>query len=194
MKLSDYTSRVAALTGINRFLMLLLIGSSVVNLFLAFFIVTTDRSEKIIITPPIVERSFWVQGEDVSEEYLSQMATWFLSLNLTYNSDNARAQAEILLPYLHPSKHAALSQKIEKQLVAIKRYNESSVFYITEVAVLNNDVALIGDLRRTAGRTQIENRKAAYKVSFKFDTGRLTVYDISEVKVDDPFNSVISTD
>ena len=58
------------------------------NIALAGWVVKTDVREKVIITPPNLGRAFWIQGDEVSPEYLEQMATWFTSLALTYNPDN----------------------------------------------------------------------------------------------------------
>lgn len=189
MKVKKYLSDVAQLSGINKLLVLLSAGSILANVFLALTVLTLDKSEKIIITPPTLERSFWVHGEQVDKEYLTQMATWFLSLNLNYNHNSAESQSEVLLRYVHPAKHAALSRVLSEELTKIKRNRQANIFYPQKITVRQQQVAVTGEFQRFVGEKQVEKRNATFLVSFRFDTGRLTVWDLKEVDASAPFSA-----
>lgn len=195
MRLKEYASDIAQLSGINKLLILLSIGSIFANCILAIALLSIDKSEKIIITPPTLDRSFWVHGDKVDKEYLTQMATWFLSLNLNYSSDTIKNQTDIILRYVHPSKHAALSKLFNDEIAKIHKNRQSNVFYPIKVVVKNQQVAVIGDFRRFIGEKKVEQKRKAYLIEFKFNTGRLSIWDLKEVDINAPFsNSVITTD
>ncbi len=53
------------------------------NLGLVIWLYGVDVREKTIVTPPGLDKAFWVQGDEVSPEYLEQMALFFASLALS---------------------------------------------------------------------------------------------------------------
>ncbi|MCX7196179.1 MAG: TraE/TraK family type IV conjugative transfer system protein [Proteobacteria bacterium] len=47
--------------------------------------------EKTVIVPPVIEKSFWVSGNEVSKNYLEQMlATWTPSWETSVQAPDAR--------------------------------------------------------------------------------------------------------
>lgn len=194
MRLPKYLSRLAQLTGNNQLLTLISLMSVATNLLLMLWLWNVDTSEKTIITPPTLDQAFWIQGDNLDPEYLTQMADWFVGLALTYNPQNARSRSDLLLKYAHPAKHGALAVAAEQRIKDIERYRESSIFYIKEIRVKGMQVALIGDLRRNVGEREVERREMVYRVDFRYQHGRLSVWDLVEAPRNAPFDRVAATD
>lgn len=192
MKLPKYASRLAQIGGENKLLALISLFSLVSNLLLVIWLFNVDTREKTIITPPVLKQSFWVHGEHLAPEYLTEMADWFTGLATTYNAQNARSRTDLLLRYVHPSKHGALASRMEKRLQDIERYREGSVLYVREILVNKQNVALLGEQRRHVGGRQLENRDVAYRVEFRYENGRLSVWDLLEVDPNAPFDPVVA--
>ena len=85
---------------------------AVCNLVLVTWLVRVDVREKTIVTPPVLEKSFWVHGDDVSPEYLEQMALFFAGLALTYHPDNVDDQVRLFLRYADPLVYGALAARL----------------------------------------------------------------------------------
>lgn len=64
------------------FLLVLLVGSTLVNLILATFAVRVSGRERIVVVPPSVHKTFWVEADRVSPEYLEEMGYFLMQLIL----------------------------------------------------------------------------------------------------------------
>ena len=151
------------------------------NAGLAVGILRVDTQEKIIVTPPVVEKSFWIHGAEVSPEYLEQMALFFAGLALTYHPDNIDDQVRIFLRYADASAYGPLSTRLEADAERVRRNNLSSVFYPQEVRIRDREVALTGQLTTFVGQKRVGTRQAVFRFGFAFRGGRLFVAEFEEV-------------
>ncbi len=154
---------------------------AVSNAALAYWVVTTDVREKTIITPPVVNKAFWVRGEEFSPEYLEQMAVFFAGLALTYNPDNVHHQAALFLRYADPTAYGALAARLEGDAEKIKRSRMSSAFYPQEVRIRDQKVALTGQLVTLVGGKITSERQATFLIGFARRNGQLFVKTFVEV-------------
>ena len=119
--------------------------------------------EKTIVAPPVLEKSFWVHGDEVSPEYLEQMALFFAGLALTYHPDNVDDQVRLFLRYADPAVYGALASRLEADAEKVRRNNLSSVFYPQEVRIKGRRVALTGQLATFVGRKSVETRQGVFR-------------------------------
>jgi conjugal transfer pilus assembly protein TraE len=152
------------------------------NLGLAYWVIDTDVREKTIVIPPLFEKPFWVHGDEVSPEYLEQMAVFFASLALTYNPDNIGHQVNLFLRHADPRGYGALAAKLEGDANRIRRNRLSSVFYPQEIRLSAQQAALTGQLTTLVGNKQTEQRQATFLIRFAYRSGRLFVSKFSEVQ------------
>ena len=73
-----------------------------VNLVLALFAVRLSGHERIVIVPPNIHKTFWVESDRVSSEYLEQMGYFLLQLTLNVTPQSVDHQAKLLLPFSEP--------------------------------------------------------------------------------------------
>lgn len=152
------------------------------NVGLAYWVLNTDVREKTIIVPPSFEKTFWVHGDEVSPEYLEQMAVYFAGLALTYNPDNIDHQVNRFLRYADPESYGALAARLEGDTQKIQRNRLSSVFYPQEVRLKGERVILAGQLTTLVGNKQTEQRQARFLIRFTYRDGRLFVSQFTEVQ------------
>ena len=76
MKLAAQEQDLAALRGVIARQSIQLIGLlAVLALALVTVLLMVGR-ERTVLTPPTLQKSFWVEGDQVSGSYLEQMAGW----------------------------------------------------------------------------------------------------------------------
>lgn len=152
------------------------------NMVLVVWLVRVDVREKVIVTPPVVEKSFWVHGDEVSPEYLEQMALFFAGLALTYHPDNVDDQVRLFLRYADPAVYGALASRLEADAEKVRRNNLSSVFYPQEVRIKGQRVALTGQLATFVGQKSVDTRQGVFRFRFEYRGGRLFVSGFEEVE------------
>ena len=152
------------------------------NLLLSCKVLTTSTQEKTIVTPPVLEKAFWVQGEKVAPEYLEMMATFFAGLALSYTKDNIEGQVALFLRYTDPVAHGELATRLNAEAEKIRRNNLSSVFYPVEVRVRDKtqQVAITGDLVTMVGEQVTGRRRAVFALRLSYRNGRLFVAEFNE--------------
>jgi len=72
-----YKSELAKLIEQRNGYMILAAGLIVLSIILGLLAFHLAGRERIVVTPPVLNKSFWVTNGEVSEEYLSEM-TLFL--------------------------------------------------------------------------------------------------------------------
>ena len=159
------------------------------NLLLAFWVLTASTAEKTIITPAELSKSFWVQGDNVSPEYLEQMAEYISGLALTYNPANIDYRTKAFLKYADPRAYGELESKMYEDAEQSRRNRISSIFFSQEAKIKGNQVALTGVLETMVGSKQTNSRQATFLVEFNYRGGKLYVRKFVEVERDKPFGN-----
>lgn len=184
----NYTSALAEAVRRRNLWILVALLLGVSNLLLAGGLLSRlGVAEKTIVTPPEIRKPFSVQGEEVSPEYLEQMAPWFAGLALTYNPDNIDYQIRQFLSYADPRAYGELAARLESDAEKVRRNQMSSVFHAREVRIRGRQVAVTGTLMTLVASKSTGQREATFLIEFNYRSGRLTVRRFLEVQSDDPF-------
>jgi len=155
---------------------------AVANLGLSSWVLVSNTREKTIVVPPTLDKAFWVRGDELSPDYLEQMAVYFASLALSYNPDNIRHQVSLFLRYADPQSYGALAAQLEGDAEKVERNRLASVFYPQEIRIKRRQVALTGQLITLVGNKQTEQRQTAFLIAFTYRDGRLSVAKFMEVQ------------
>ena len=151
------------------------------NVLLSVFVVTADTSEKTIIVPPDLEKSFFVKGDELSPEYIEQMAKYFSQLLLTYHKQNAQSQFNTILRHTNPLVYGEMNTRFLIEVERILRNDISSVFYLMGIHIKNNSAVLIGEQLGMVGSQVVSKNKKTYQINFNYDSGKLTIVGFNEV-------------
>ena len=91
---------VLALLGVCQLISLVVIASIV-------------GSERTVIVPPNIDKSFWVSKDKASREYLEQMAGYVSWLMLDVTPTTVDWKRNVLLNWVSPDQHAAMKTKMD---------------------------------------------------------------------------------
>lgn len=155
-------------------------------------IVATVRligTEKTILVPPEIKRSFWVSGNDASKEYLEEMAYWYAGLALNITPAVSDYQNNLFLKYAAPSEYGRLQAEMGARAEFLKKNNTATQFAVRSVTTdeKNQRVALSGTLLTWTSDKKAGERNAVFMVGFKQMNGKLYVSDFKETSDQDLF-------
>jgi conjugal transfer pilus assembly protein TraE len=160
-------------------------GSIISNILLSLLIFVILSHEKIVIVPPTIEKTFWISGNEVSSEYLAEMALFFVNLRFNLTPNNAETQRNMLLRYVTPSYYGILKTDLLSESDKIKRDHITTTFYQSNIEVDQKKylVKITGDIQSTIGDMMLPFQRVSYQIHFVFNAGRLLVDSFDEVKV-----------
>jgi len=187
MKREAYEADVQMLIRQNRFLWLTL-GGIVTALVLALLVAWAGMgATRTVVTPPKIEKSFWITDNTASGEYIDQMAQWVSYLTLDVTPDNVQYKSDLLLKLAHPDYHGALQQKLRVNAGKIRRDNAATSFDIRTVRAAPDALAavLTGQLKVLINGTPVKNEIRHYLARFDLDGGKAQLIQFKQVKNDD---------
>ncbi len=140
-------------------------------------------ASRTIVVPPSMNKSFWVERDRVSSEYLEQMGSFVAWLILDVTPSSIDWKREILLGYVLPDQHGALKTRQEIEAARLKRINASTVFMPQQLVPSEEaqNVTVRGRLRTLVNGQETSNELKAYLVEFSYVGGRMHLQGFKEV-------------
>lgn len=178
-----------AKAGLTKTFQAVLAVSLLTNALMAGAYATMDKTVRTVLLPPEVTKSFWVDGRSVSPEYLEQMGSWVIQNFANVTPASADYQKDAILRYVHPSVFGELSVRFQMGVNRLKAENISRYFFPREVRISQQmqSVALIGVQQTWIADKRAGDEMKAYVVSFHYDGAKVTIKELREGNVKDPF-------
>lgn len=189
MKLTQLSDEIAYKAGVNRISQLLIAILSVTTVLLAFTTATADRTHRETIVPPIINKTFWVDGDKVSPEYIEQMGWFALQLALNNSPVGAENNARMLLKYAAPASYGDLERVLMGNVKRLRENNTSTMFSARSVTVNEHDnsVVFAGVMTTYISDKRVAEVSQAYIVRFGYSAGRIYILDLRETDPKEPF-------
>ncbi len=192
MLLDNLMADVEARGGVTRVFQMILAASLLTNVFLAGTFMTMDRTVRTILSPPEVNKSFWVDGRSLSPEYMEQMGAWVIKEYATVTPSNIDYQNNLLLKYVHPSVHGELTVRFKMGANRLKAENMSKIFSPREVRISEKGqaIAFIGTQSTWIADKRLPNDEVkAYLVAFSYDGSQTYIKELRETNPSRPFDA-----
>ena len=176
MHISNHKTAIDQLSADKRAWQKVGMFSSITAFFMAALLLVVGKgSEKTILVPPVISKTFWVHGDEVAPEYIEQMSVYFVQLALNANPVNVDYQYNLLLQHVTPRAYSELKSELMLAAEKIKEDNIAQAFYPSEVSVLENAATLKGRLVKMIGNKVTSDDFATYVIKFSYEGGRLYV-------------------
>jgi conjugal transfer pilus assembly protein TraE len=169
-------------------LIALLAGSMLANLLLAILALHLSGRERVVLVPPTINKSFWVESERVSAEYLEQMAYFLLQLTLNVTPQSVEHQSRVLLQYAAPASYGDLRAVLTTAADRIKRDGASTVFSAQELSVdeRTQRVGVRGLLTTFISDRRVSEVAKGYAIELQYAGGRTFLKTFRETNPNDP--------
>jgi conjugal transfer pilus assembly protein TraE len=165
------------------------LGSIVVLLSLCLLlalgvIISILGSERTILVPPSIDKTFWVTRDKASGEYLEQMAGYVTWLMLDVSPSTVDWKREQLLKFVPPAQYQSMKTKMDLEADRLRRNNASTFFLIQQFTADEKDqsVLITGRLRRQINGSDVgEPETRSYLAQFAYTGGRVHIQTFKEV-------------
>lgn len=91
------------------------------------------KHERIILVPPQITKTLWVQGSEVSQEYLEEMGLYISKLLLDLSPTSFPYNHAVLLKYATPEAYGNLKKQLMKDGEHYTKLQLSTHFKPTEI-------------------------------------------------------------
>jgi conjugal transfer pilus assembly protein TraE len=167
------------------------LGLAVAGLVLALIValcavLKIAGSERTIIVPPSIDRSFWTTRERAGKDYLNQMAAYVAYLVLDVDPATVDWKKDALLNWVAPEQHAAIRTRQELEAERLKRINAATFFRPQQLVAdeERQSVVVRGRLRTLVNGQETSVDTRAYLVEFDYSGGRAHLKTFKEVAND----------
>mgnify|MGYP000048807848 FL=1 len=191
MLLKKLIADVEARGGVSKAFQMILGASLLTNVFMAGAFATMDRTVRTILTPPEINKTFWVDGRTIGPEYLEQMGSWVIGQYATVSPSTIEYQGNTILKYVHPSIHGELAIRFKMGANRLKAENMSKIFIPREVRISEQGkaVALIGSQSTWIADKRVPgDEMKAFLVAFDYDGSRVFIKELRETSLTRPFD------
>ena len=156
-------------------LLALLIGAVLANLVLAALVFRLSSHQRVVVVPPSVHKTFWVEEERVSAEYLEQMGYFLMQLTLNVTPQSVDHQSKVLLQYAAPAAYGELRTTLLSAAERLKRDGAATVFSPRELAVDERGlrVGIRGQLTTFISDRRVSEVAKAYAIEFQYSAGQI---------------------
>lgn len=138
--------------------------------------------ERIVVTPPAIDRTFWVAKDKVSASYLEQMGSFVAYLTLDVSPSSIEWKKAMLLQYVAPDVYGALQTRQDLEGDRLKRLNATTQFSVAQL-VPDEDtlsVHLKGRLATFINGTRTSDAEKEYVVGFAYTGNRIQLKRFEE--------------
>jgi conjugal transfer pilus assembly protein TraE len=195
MRLELMRSDIAGARRAATFLAALLAASLVTNVVLALQTVRLSGRERVVLVPPTINKTFWLDGERVSAEYLQQMAYFLMQLTLDVTPQSVDHQASVLLQYAAPASFGELRAAMAATADRLRRDGASTVFSTQDlvVDVATQRVGVRGQLTTFVSDRRVSDVSKAYVIELQYTGGRVFLKAFRETNPNDPLETQAHT-
>ena len=150
------------------------------SLVLMFSMVGRDR---IVVTPPSIDKTFWVSKDRVSSSYLEQMGSFIAYLTLDVSPQSIDWKKTMLLQYVSPDVYGALQTRQDLEADRLRRLNATTQFSVAQL--LPNEeamnVTLKGRLATFINGARTSDIDKEYVAEFEFKGNRVQIRNFKEI-------------
>ena len=150
------------------------------SLVLMFNLVGRDR---VIVTPPSIDKTFWVSKDRVSSSYLEQMGSFIAYLTLDVSPQSIDWKKTMLLQYVSPDVYGVLQTRQDLEADRLRRLNATTQFSVAQL--LPNEeamnVTLKGRLATFINGARTSDIDKEYVAEFEFKGNRVQIRNFKEI-------------
>lgn len=191
MKLAWMREDLASARRAFTLLLALLVGSMLTNLVLGVFALRMSGRERVVVVPPTIHKTFWVEEERVSAEYLEQMGYFLMQLTLNVTPLSVDHQSKVLLQYAAPAAYGELRTALSSAAERLKRDGAATVFSPRDLIVEERSlkVGIRGQLTTFISDRRVSEVAKGYAIEFQYTAGQIFLKSFRETNPNDPLET-----
>ena len=159
------------------------------SLVLMFNMIGRDR---VIVTPPSIDKTFWVSKDRVSSSYLEQMGSFIAYLTLDVSPQSIDWKKTMLLQYVSPDVYGVLQTRLDLEADRLRRLNATTQFSVAQLMPNEEamNVTLKGRLATFINGARTSDIDKEYVAEFEFRGNRVQIRNFKEIGYGDSATKV----
>lgn len=133
------------------------------------------KGERIVLVPPQIKKTFWVEEGNVSKEYLEEMALFLSQLFLDNSPSSCAYKRDVILRYATPESYSALKKRLLKEEETYKELQLTTHFKPLEIKTNPKtlNAQLIGHLTSFVAGQKVRESQEHLTLQFVLRGGKL---------------------
>ena len=184
MRIEKLSGQVAATLGVKRWMILMFALSQITLLLGMVIFITRGDTHRETLVPPTIHRSFWVEDDKVSKEYLIEMGIFLAQLYFDVTPQNVAFNHQLLKRYIDPRYYGKLETEAGAYAKRIKDDNASTFFAVATIITdePKQRVAVQGILNTYLGDARTSQVNKTYVFEFGQRGGKVLLTGMKESK------------
>jgi conjugal transfer pilus assembly protein TraE len=139
--------------------------------------------DRIVVTPPAIDKTFWIAKDRVSGSYLEQMGGFIAYLTLDVSPQSIEWKKAMLLQYVSPDVYGLLQTRQDLEADRLRRLNATTQFSIAQLVPDEEamNVRLRGRLATFINGTRTADVGREYLAQFELKGGRVQLKNFKEI-------------
>jgi len=184
MRLDKLSANVAAALGVRNWMIVMFGLSQIALVMMLIAFLTRGDTHRETLTPPTIHQSFWVEDDQVSKEYLIEMAVFLTQLYFDVTPQNVDFNHRAIKKYIDPRFYGTLESEAGAYAQKIKADNASTFMAIAMVIPdeAGQRIAVQGLLSTYLGDSRTSQINKTYVFEFGKRGGRVLLTGMKEGK------------
>lgn len=184
MRIEKLSGQVAASLGVHRWAVVMFALSQAATLLMLVVFLTRGDTHRETLVPPTIHKTFWVEDDKVSKEYLIEMGVFLAQLYFDVTPQNVDFNHRMLKTYVDPRFYGKLEIEAGAYAQKIRADNASTFMAIATVMPdeARQRIAVQGVLNTYLGDSRTSQVNKTYVFEFSQRGGRVLLTGMREGK------------
>src|SRR5574340_1427548 len=143
------------------------------------------KNERTVIVPSYLDRKFYVEGNKASAEYIEMMAKYSVELITNFTPDTIKERVNEFMRFVSPTVYKDVSTSLLVMVDEATTYKISKYFIPQRMVMQDNNIQIIGLLRKYTQDKELLVAKAEYKMKCYIEQGRFVIASYEKIETPD---------
>jgi len=170
-KLDSFAFRIL----VQNITIVLLVLAIIVESLIFFYSV---RKQRVVIVPSYIDRSFYIELDKASPEYIKLMTENALNYLTNYTPETVESRFKQFLQYVHPSGYQTVFNSLQPIITEVKKYTVYQSYVIEKVTLENENIIVEGFLRRYVADKLVSATRTIFKLKYLIEGGKYYIVSV----------------
>ena len=143
------------------------------------------KNERTVIVPSYLDRKFYVEGNKASAEYIEMMAKYSVELITNFTPETVKERVNEFMRFVSPTVYKDVSTSLLVMVDDAATYKISQYFIPQRMVMQDNNIQIMGLLRKYTQDKELLAAKAEYRMKFYIEQGRFVITNYEKVETPD---------
>ncbi len=139
------------------------------------------RKQRVIVVPSFVDRSFYVELDKASPEYIRMMTENAINYLTNYTPETIEDRFKQFLQYVHPSGYQTVFNSLQPIINESKKYLVYQSYVVERMSLEGDTIVVEGFLRRYVADKLVLASRSVFKVKYVIEGGKYYIVTVERV-------------